>query len=432
MMMNYTPLLVDIELESCVDDGEDDENINNEREKKGSRRFNTTNKSVSFMEDIELSSHHASVHDDDDDYNEVWNGNGKGKDSQESVSLEEEEEEEEENAGGDSVSSGSAVIYEADTTTMTTPAPTVSCLQRHYYQVLKRRSSSMEPMGHTHRQWHHIFKALYSPMVALLHPHHGDEDDPEHEENHHHGDQEDLEHEDHHHRRKFRLGGGSLRSLVRHASERSSFHSTITTASARTALMGSTRLASTHHLNGTTKRTGPCSRNVAENSTNTKENEEEEQVAPPRQYTLLSKRGRQENMQYLHKVEQYLGIRLEWDEMSETTRCTCCSGAMSFEQIVVNYLHWCFRSSFMAFLLSSFGGFLILTLLFAAAIWILGRKYPKCIGGVDFETDCFTDAFALSWTTFSTVRRPSSLSSSSSLCVCEREREEKYSNNSVT
>lgn len=47
--------------------------------------------------------------------------------------------------------------------------------------------------------------------------------------------------------------------------------------------------------------------------------------------------------------------------------------------------------------------YLALTLLFATFIWGLGRRHPQCIAGVDFEKDYFTDAFVLSWTTFSTV-----------------------------
>ena len=72
---------------------------------------------------------------------------------------------------------------------------------------------------------------------------------------------------------------------------------------------------------------------------------------------------------------------------------------------VVHYLHWSFRSSFAAVFLSAAVGFLVLTLLFAAVLYGLGHHHPKCLGGVDFyEADYFTDAFVLSWTTFSTVR----------------------------
>lgn len=71
--------------------------------------------------------------------------------------------------------------------------------------------------------------------------------------------------------------------------------------------------------------------------------------------------------------------------------------------LVVTYLHWTFRSSFAAFFLSAAIAFFALTIFFALLIWALGRKDPTCIGGADFESDFFADAYALSWTTFSTV-----------------------------
>jgi hypothetical protein len=71
--------------------------------------------------------------------------------------------------------------------------------------------------------------------------------------------------------------------------------------------------------------------------------------------------------------------------------------------MVIKYLHWTFRSSFMAVFLSAAVAFITLTILFALFIWALGRANPSCLGGIDFETDYFTDAYALSWTTFSTV-----------------------------
>ena len=40
---------------------------------------------------------------------------------------------------------------------------------------------------------------------------------------------------------------------------------------------------------------------------------------------------------------------------------------------------------------------------FAAIIFWIGAFKPECIGGVDFTSRYFLDAYALSWTTFSTV-----------------------------
>lgn len=81
----------------------------------------------------------------------------------------------------------------------------------------------------------------------------------------------------------------------------------------------------------------------------------------------------------------------------------CSVGGVSPNLLVVRYLHWAFRSTFAAVFLSAACMFLGLTLMFALILWILGRDDPVCIGGVDFESDYFVDAFGLSWTTFSTV-----------------------------
>jgi hypothetical protein len=63
--------------------------------------------------------------------------------------------------------------------------------------------------------------------------------------------------------------------------------------------------------------------------------------------------------------------------------------------------------------LSAAIGFLTLTMGFAFLIWRIGHRHPKCIGGIDPDSDYFTDAFALSWTTFRYVfllaSRPSCL-----------------------
>uniref|UniRef100_A0A6U5MNB7 Potassium channel domain-containing protein n=1 Tax=Grammatophora oceanica TaxID=210454 RepID=A0A6U5MNB7_9STRA len=78
--------------------------------------------------------------------------------------------------------------------------------------------------------------------------------------------------------------------------------------------------------------------------------------------------------------------------------------------MVTNYLHWSFRSSFLVFVLSGALVFFALTLIFALLMWVVGQYEPHCIhvNGQDFGDEVgdgneFSDAFALSWTTFSTV-----------------------------
>jgi len=119
---------------------------------------------------------------------------------------------------------------------------------------------------------------------------------------------------------------------------------------------------------------------------------------PSKQYNLTTDHGQRHAIQMLlHRV----GIAFEYDDANGTRRMTCYG--MSLDLLVVEYLHWCFRSSFAAVFLSLWFSFLLWTFLFALILWYMGREHPTCIGGVDFETDYFTDAWALSWTTFSTV-----------------------------
>jgi hypothetical protein len=75
-------------------------------------------------------------------------------------------------------------------------------------------------------------------------------------------------------------------------------------------------------------------------------------------------------------------------------------GGVDFNEMIMKYLRWTVRTSFIAVILSAALAFLSLTMTFAFLIWRIGDRHPKCIGGVDFETKYFTDAFALSWTTF--------------------------------
>jgi hypothetical protein len=130
----------------------------------------------------------------------------------------------------------------------------------------------------------------------------------------------------------------------------------------------------------------------------------------PHLYSLAHERSLQPNSQS-HWLWRKLGISGAKASIYEDTGSTQNSGAapcctffgLTPNNLVIKYLHWTFRSSFMAVFLSAAVAFITLTILFALFIWGLGRANPTCIGGVDFESDYFTDAYALSWTTFSTV-----------------------------
>jgi hypothetical protein len=70
-------------------------------------------------------------------------------------------------------------------------------------------------------------------------------------------------------------------------------------------------------------------------------------------------------------------------------------------------LHWMFRVNFTFLFMAMCLTFFALVILFSAFITIAGRMDPQCvrIGGKEFASSGapFADAFALSWTTFSTV-----------------------------
>eukprot|EP00523_Entomoneis_sp_CCMP467_P008674 CAMPEP_0168725594 /NCGR_PEP_ID=MMETSP0724-20121128/4235_1 /TAXON_ID=265536 /ORGANISM="Amphiprora sp., Strain CCMP467" /LENGTH=851 /DNA_ID=CAMNT_0008772385 /DNA_START=178 /DNA_END=2730 /DNA_ORIENTATION=- len=118
-----------------------------------------------------------------------------------------------------------------------------------------------------------------------------------------------------------------------------------------------------------------------------------------RQYNLTTDHGQGSAVRQFLKA--YLGIAFEYDDANGTRQITCYG--MSLDLLVIEYLHWCFRSSFAAVFLSLWFAFLSWSFLFAVVLWFLGRQEPTCIGGVDYESDYFVDAWALSWTTFSTV-----------------------------
>lgn len=80
---------------------------------------------------------------------------------------------------------------------------------------------------------------------------------------------------------------------------------------------------------------------------------------------------------------------------------------ISPNQSLAMYLHWMFRVNFFFLFTLSCIVFFALTIFFAGLIIAAGRMDEECVrvGGQTFESagTAFADAFALSWTTFSTV-----------------------------
>ena len=119
-------------------------------------------------------------------------------------------------------------------------------------------------------------------------------------------------------------------------------------------------------------------------------------------------------------LEEGTGIKQYRLEATQTTqqhglrRFFCCDRRSSAQavgithnQALAQYLHWMFRVNFVFLFALSCLVFFALTLIFAGFIMAAGRIDAKCvqIGGepIGVSSAAFADAFALSWTTFSTV-----------------------------
>jgi hypothetical protein len=98
------------------------------------------------------------------------------------------------------------------------------------------------------------------------------------------------------------------------------------------------------------------------------------------------------------------------DAGSDDDGCSC--WGINPNNLVTSYLHWTFRNSFLAVFFSTAVGFFSFTIIFAWLIFWSGRNRPEClhINGINFSNYTtatlhrdFGDAYALSWTTFSTV-----------------------------
>ena len=77
-------------------------------------------------------------------------------------------------------------------------------------------------------------------------------------------------------------------------------------------------------------------------------------------------------------------------------------------QLLYRYIHWTFAASFTSVFLSFLFIFSVFNLIFGGLLMLAGGAEPYCImmAGEPFGTTPhtkFSDAFALSWTTFTTV-----------------------------
>ena len=76
-------------------------------------------------------------------------------------------------------------------------------------------------------------------------------------------------------------------------------------------------------------------------------------------------------------------------------------------ELVIKYLNWAFRNSFMAFIMSAAIFYYVWCIWFALLILGSGLHKPECISadGLNFKEagSFFANAFSLSWQTFSTT-----------------------------
>lgn len=77
-------------------------------------------------------------------------------------------------------------------------------------------------------------------------------------------------------------------------------------------------------------------------------------------------------------------------------------------QFLYSYIHWTFGASFFSVFVSFLFIYTVFNLVFGGLLMIAGDAEPNCImmAGEPFGTTPhtkFSDAFALSWTTFTTV-----------------------------
>lgn len=95
------------------------------------------------------------------------------------------------------------------------------------------------------------------------------------------------------------------------------------------------------------------------------------------------------------------------DNETSTSGSTNAADKLFLAECFNRYVHWSFQTSFQQLVYSLIAIFYVLTLLWGLAIYGVGKYQPNCIyvGDLNFETGGghFIDAYAISWTTFSTV-----------------------------
>ena len=113
---------------------------------------------------------------------------------------------------------------------------------------------------------------------------------------------------------------------------------------------------------------------------------------------------------FLRKVGVTVGTAAIYEDTGDENNGCLCFG-FSFNYLVTRFINFLFRASFLRVLFTGALGFYILTLFFALLIFASGINHPDCVHvngqtfGQSGAGNRFSDAYELSWTTFSTVVR---------------------------
>jgi hypothetical protein len=127
-----------------------------------------------------------------------------------------------------------------------------------------------------------------------------------------------------------------------------------------------------------------------------------------RQYRLqaVSARERAEGT-FWYNLLTCFGCGRTYNIYDDPNDANMANSRWSTNAFVIRYLHWTFRSSFLAVFMSSFIAYFFIITIFALGIWSIALRRPGCVGGVVIKASIrsFSDCWQLSFNTFSTSVR---------------------------
>jgi hypothetical protein len=127
-----------------------------------------------------------------------------------------------------------------------------------------------------------------------------------------------------------------------------------------------------------------------------------------RQYRLqaVSARDRAEGKFWFNLLTCF-GCGRTYNIYDDPNDANMANSRWSTNAFVIRYLHWTFRSSFLAVFMSSVIAYFFIITIFALGIWSIALRRPGCVGGAEIEANIrsFSDCWQLSFNTFATTVR---------------------------